>query len=61
MKGLSWVQKFRLSMSKKKLTKRFEKTILADRYKSDRQKELNKKVDETSGYKEDFKERLQRV
>ena len=48
MKGLSWIQKFRLSMSKKKLTKRFEKTILADRYKSDRQKELNKKVDETS-------------
>lgn len=48
MKGLSWVQKFRLSMSKKRLTKRFEKTILADRYKSDRQKELNKKVDETS-------------
>lgn len=47
-KGLTWVQKLRLSMSKKKLTKRFEKTILADRYKADRQKELNKKVDEDS-------------
>ncbi len=47
-KGLTWTQKLRLNMSKKKLTKRFEKTILADRYKADRQKELNKKVDEDS-------------
>lgn len=47
-KGLTWAQKLRLSMSKKKLTKRFEKTILADRYKADKQKELNKKVDEDS-------------
>lgn len=48
MKGLSWIQKLRLNMSKKKLTARFEKTVLADRYKADKQKELNKKVDEDS-------------
>lgn len=46
LKGLSWSQKFQLSISKKKLTKRFEKRILADRYKEDQKTELNKKVDE---------------
>ena len=47
-KGLTWVQKLRLSMSKKNLTKRFEKTVLADKFKSDKQKELNKGVDKDS-------------
>ncbi len=46
LKGLSWSQKFKLSISKKKLTKRFEKRALADKYKEDKQKELNKTVDE---------------
>lgn len=48
MKGLSWIQKLRLNMSKKKLTKRFERNAVADRYKADKQKELNKTVDEDS-------------
>lgn len=42
------MQKLRLSMSKKNLTKRFEKTVLADRFKSDKQNELNKEVDKDS-------------
>ena len=46
LKGLSGVQKLQLAISKKKLTKRFGKRILADRYKADKQEELNKEVDE---------------
>jgi len=46
LKGLTGVQKLKLDISNKKLTARFEKRILADRYKEDRQKELNKEVDE---------------
>lgn len=46
LKGLSWVQKVQLCISKNKLTDRFEKRILADRYKEDQKEVLNKEVDE---------------
>ena len=52
LKGLSWGQKLRLNISKSKLTKRFEKRILADRYKEDQQKTLNKDVDENEAIKD---------
>lgn len=52
LKGLSWGQKLRLNISKNKLTKRFEKRILADRYKEDQQKTLNKDVDESAAIKD---------
>lgn len=52
LKGLSWLQKFQLAISKNKLTERFEKRILADRYKEDQQTELNKKVDEKEAIKD---------
>ncbi len=45
VKGLSWSQKLQLSISKNKLTKRFEKRILAERYKEDRKKETDASVD----------------
>lgn len=48
LKGLSWSQKFKLAISGNKLTKRFEKRILADRYKEDRKKETDATVDESS-------------
>lgn len=48
LKGLSWSQKLRLSISKNKLTTRFEKRILADRYKADKQTETDATVDETT-------------
>lgn len=48
LKGLTGVQKLKLDISKNKLSKRFEKRILADRYKADKQEELNKDVDEAS-------------
>ncbi|MFG6394546.1 MAG: hypothetical protein K1W24_10295 [Lachnospiraceae bacterium] len=48
LKGLSGVQKLKLCISKKNLTSRFEKRIVADRYKKDQQESLNKEVDETS-------------
>ncbi len=38
VKGLSFVQKLQLNISEKKLSKRFEKRILADRYKADQKK-----------------------
>lgn len=46
LKGLSWLQKLQLNISESKLTERFEKRALADRYKEDKQEELNKDVDE---------------
>lgn len=52
LKGLSWTQKLRLGISKRKLTDRFEKRILADRYKEDQQKTLNKDVDESAAIKD---------
>lgn len=48
VKGLSWSQKLQLSISKNKLTKRFEKRILADRYKEDKKKETDASVDENT-------------
>ncbi|MDE6851081.1 MAG: peptidyl-prolyl cis-trans isomerase [Lachnospiraceae bacterium] len=48
VKGLSWSQKLQLSISKNKLTKRFEKRILADRYKEDKRKETDGSVDENT-------------
>ncbi|MDO4167447.1 MAG: peptidyl-prolyl cis-trans isomerase [Eubacteriales bacterium] len=46
LKGLSWSQKMQLAISKNKLVKRFEKRILADRYKKDKQAETDATVDE---------------
>lgn len=48
LKGLTTVQKLKLDISKRKLVKRFEKRIVADRYKADQQEILNKDVDEAS-------------
>lgn len=60
VKGLSWSQKLQLSISKNKLTKRFEKRILADRYKEDKKKETDSSVDESTATasvsKEDLRE-----
>lgn len=52
LKGLSWGQKLQLNISKNKLTKRFEKRTLADKYKADQQKELDKTVDEDAEIKD---------
>lgn len=46
VKGLSWSQKFKLAISEGKLSERFEKRILADRYKADRKAETDATVDE---------------
>ena len=46
LEGLSWLQKMQLNISESKLTERFEKRALADRFKKDQQEELNKDVDE---------------
>lgn len=55
-KGLSWMQKLRLNISNKNLTKRFEKRTLANRYKEDIQEDLNKDVDEDAAIKDISKE-----
>lgn len=52
LKGLSWLQKMRLNVSQKNLTERFEKRALAERYRDDRQAELNKTVDEAAAIKD---------
>lgn len=52
LKGLSWLQKLQLNISEKKLTERFEKRALADKFKEDQQTELNKDVDEDAAIKE---------
>lgn len=44
LKGLSWMQKFQLDFSKKKLTALFEKRALADKFRKDKEEELNKTV-----------------
>lgn len=60
VKGLSWSQKLQLSISKNKLTKRFEKRILADHYKEDRKKETDASVDKNTAIasvsKEDYRQ-----
>lgn len=48
LKGLSWSQKLQLSISKNKLTKRFEERILANRYKEEKRKETDATVDEST-------------
>lgn len=58
VKGLSFMQKLQLSISKSNLTSRFEKRILADRYKEDRRKESDATVDETAAIKDVSKENL---
>ncbi|HBA97687.1 MAG TPA: hypothetical protein DCZ23_06230 [Lachnospiraceae bacterium] len=56
LKGLTTVQKLKLDISKNKLSKRFEKRILADRYKADQQEILNKDVDEAAAIADISKE-----
>ena len=56
LKGLSGVQKLKLCISKKNLISRFEKRILADRYKEDQKEILNKEVDEDAAIKDISKE-----
>lgn len=58
VKGLSFVQKLQLSISKKKLTSRFEKRILADRYKEERREETDATVNEKDAIKDVSKEKL---
>lgn len=52
LKGLSWLQKLQLNISESKLTERFEKRALAERYRDDQQEELNKDVDEAAAIKD---------
>lgn len=51
VKGLSFVQKLQLNISEKKLSKRFEKRILADRYKADQKKTTDATVNEKDATK----------
>lgn len=52
LKGLTFLQRSRLDISKGKLTKRFEKRKLADNYKKDRQAETDATVDEKDAVKD---------
>jgi hypothetical protein len=52
LKGLSFLQKLQLNISKSNLTKRFEKRKLADQYKEDQVETLNASVDEKAAIKE---------
>lgn len=52
LEKLSWLQKARLCVSVKNLTERYEKRALADHYKEDIQKDLNKDVDEDEAIKD---------
>lgn len=52
LKGLSWLQKFQLDFSKKKLTALFEKRALASKYRDSKQKELNKDIKEADVIKD---------
>ena len=51
VKGLSFVQKLQLNISEKKLSKRFEKRILADRYNADQKKTTDATVNEKDAIK----------
>ena len=51
VKGLSFVQKLQLNISEKKLSKRFEKRILAGRYKADQKKTTDATVNEKDAIK----------
>lgn len=52
LEKLSWIQKARLNISVKSLTKINEKRTLANNYKEDKQEELNKDVDEDAAIKD---------
>lgn len=52
LEGLSWLQKLQLNISKSKLTERFEKRALADKFKEDQQETLNRDVDEKAAVKD---------
>lgn len=52
LKGLSWSQKLQLNISKGKLTKRFEKRTLAEKYQTDKTEELSSTVDEAEAIKD---------
>ncbi len=52
LKGLSWGQKLQLNISKRKLTDRFEKRQLAENYRDDQEKKLDKEVDEAAAIKD---------
>lgn len=56
LKGLSWGQRVKLNISKSKLTKRFEKRKLVDKYQADKMEELNATVDEEKAIKDISKE-----
>jgi hypothetical protein len=52
LKGLSFLQKLQLNISKSSLTKRFTKRKLADKYKESQQETLNASVDEDAAIKD---------
>ena len=52
LKGLSWLQKLQLNISKKKLINRYEKRILAGHFRDDQKETLNKDVDEDAAIKD---------
>lgn len=52
LKGLSWSQKMKLNISKSKLTKRYEKRVLADKYQKDQVNALDASVDEKEAIKD---------
>lgn len=56
LKGLSWGQRLKLNISKGKLTKRFEKRVLVDKFQADKIKEINATVDEKAAVKDVSKE-----
>lgn len=52
LKGLSFLQRMQLNISKRKLTKRFEQRKLSDKYKQDQVNTLNANVDENDAIKD---------
>lgn len=56
MKGLSWLQKLRLEITKKNMYARFETRALAKKYRDSKQEELNKDIDEKETIKDISKE-----
>jgi hypothetical protein len=52
LKGLSFLQKLQLNISKSNLTKRFTKRKIADKYKESQQETLNESVDEDAAIKD---------
>lgn len=56
LKGLSFLQRMQLNISKRKLTTRFEQRKLSDKYKEDQVNTLNGNVDEKAATKDISKE-----